>query len=732
MNLFLLKSAGVIALFLIIYKLFLERDTYFKGIRVYFILGIVASIVVPFISITKYIEAQQTQQFVYSPNFQNFISANEATPFNWSAFLFAIYITGIALSGLYFVIQIISLAKILNTKSVKKFNNYTIIETQKEVSPFSFFKFVVYNPKQFNEAEIKQLLKHEETHVLQKHSIDMLLAHLLTCVQWFNPFAWYYKKAITQNLEYIADKEAKYTIAPKNYSYLLLKTTSSNYQMAIANNFYNSLLKKRIMMLHKNHSPRLKQFKLALILPLLVGFVFAFNTKVVAQYKNNVKEVKANSTNFSVIINKNINKSNLDFVKTRFAKFGFNLKISNVKRNAKNEIIRIKISAKKEYKIAQYASKGNKPILPIIISYNDKSDNVSIGANSNMENNLKNSYNYVITSISKDSVDLDKMNNKVSDFLDKYIIVTDSTHSVKLKNNGGVTTIISSNNDGKDKDKEHASFFTKPKNNVSAVWIDDDGNSTDIIEVKKDGKKYKIIKNNSKSTWKDKDGNIIKVIAIKTDKNGNISKIIETVKVPEEIEVIDLKANSKPTKLKMSFKVDKNGDIDASNHKKGFYFNTGDDNPPIFVIDGKIMKKENMKKLDPKSIKSINVLKGEKATKKYGKKGKNGVIEITTKIIKVDSDKKGTKFIIKRIDDDKIIDLDNSNNKNIFVLKTSDGTSPIFVIDGKEIKKEKFEKINPNTIKSINVIKGEKATKKYGVKGKNGVIEITTKKEDKD
>ena len=51
----------------------------------------------------------------------------------------------------------------------------------------------------------------------------------------------------------------------------------------------------------------------------------------------------------------------------------------------------------------------------------------------------------------------------------------------------------------------------------------------------------------------------------------------------------------------------------------------------LFVIDGKIATNEKANKVDPKSIESINILKGEKAIKKYGDKGKNGVIEITTK-----------------------------------------------------------------------------------------------------
>ena len=52
----------------------------------------------------------------------------------------------------------------------------------------------------------------------------------------------------------------------------------------------------------------------------------------------------------------------------------------------------------------------------------------------------------------------------------------------------------------------------------------------------------------------------------------------------------------------------------------------------------------------------------------------------------------------------------------------------LYIIDGKEMASGSMNDVDPNTIKSINVLKGENALKKYGEKGKNGVIEITTKK----
>jgi bla regulator protein blaR1 len=697
---FLLKSAGLIALFLIVYRIFLAQDTYFKGIRFYFITGILASLIIPFISIIKYVEVP-TQQFVYNQDFQNFISTNTVEPFDWTALLINIYFIGIFLSGLYFTFQIISLLKILNTKSVKKNNNYKIIETKKEVSPFSFFNYIVYNPTQFSKEEIQQLLKHEETHVLQRHSIDMLLAHTLTCVQWFNPFAWYFKKAITQNLEYIADKEAKFTITPKNYAYLLLKTTKPNYQIVLANNFYNSLLKKRIMMLHKNHSHSLKQLKLALILPLLVGFIFVFNTKVVAQHKQDTKSkiTKVDIDAFAMQFEKNATKADLDNIKSSFKeKFGFDIKIKNLKRNDKNEITSIKITAKKGKTNTQYATSSNEPIQPIKIEYNGKSDQISISAGSDEHNKSRNFVSYEIKNFKGDPSDLIKLKKSFLDDKDENdSIFINSNNTIIHKLKGKNSFVFVSN---KDKSKSNASLFTKQRGSISTTWIDDDGNKTDIIEVKEDG-------------------NVSKIIEIKKDKNGAVSKTVKVVEIPEDIEVVNFKTDGKPVKSKMSFKINKN---DTIIKVKSNQINKKD--TPIYFLNGKVITSDKFDNIDTNTIKSVSVIKG-KATDKYGEKAKNGVILITTKKRGKNKPKK-LKFMVERFGDNDDIDASEFNDK--FVFNTKDGTPPLFVIDGKVIKDDSLKNINPNNIKSIIVLKGIKAIKKYGRKGRNGVVEIYTKK----
>jgi TonB-dependent SusC/RagA subfamily outer membrane receptor len=54
-------------------------------------------------------------------------------------------------------------------------------------------------------------------------------------------------------------------------------------------------------------------------------------------------------------------------------------------------------------------------------------------------------------------------------------------------------------------------------------------------------------------------------------------------------------------------------------------------------------------------------------------------------------------------------------------------TQPLYILDGEELDPLKFKTIDPNTIASVNVLKGESATKIYGAKGTNGVVVINSK-----
>ena len=52
----------------------------------------------------------------------------------------------------------------------------------------------------------------------------------------------------------------------------------------------------------------------------------------------------------------------------------------------------------------------------------------------------------------------------------------------------------------------------------------------------------------------------------------------------------------------------------------------------------------------------------------------------------------------------------------------------LIVLDGEEISADRLSQLDPSRIDAMTVLKGEQAVERYGEKGTEGVIEITTKK----
>ncbi|MGH1518026.1 YfbK domain-containing protein [Chryseobacterium sp. JK1] len=68
------------------------------------------------------------------------------------------------------------------------------------------------------------------------------------------------------------------------------------------------------------------------------------------------------------------------------------------------------------------------------------------------------------------------------------------------------------------------------------------------------------------------------------------------------------------------------------------------ENKALYVVNGMVTKDEDFRKLDPNTIASMNVLKGNSATAIYGSKASNGVIIVTTKELSRRERKKAKKL----------------------------------------------------------------------------------------
>ncbi len=375
--LYLLKSCALIALFYTAYFVFLRKETFFRSNRWYLLLGLVTSVLLPLVTYKKIVWIDPLPRSIdwnnvpaefYGPVQQ--AAAPQGFEINWFLVLAVVYLLGISTFVVGFLLDFYSLRKVMKGKKVLQQADFRFVDTTEKVAPFSYFNYIVYNSSLYSEAELANIIEHEKVHSSQNHTADVLFARFFCIVFWFNPFVWLYKKAMLQNLEFIADSEATKNIADKkSYQITLLKVTAHENCVDITNHFYQSLIKKRIVMLNKNQSKKISSWKYFLIIPALAAFMFYFQVKVIAQEKASPlivgKTLLQNGT--EVVVDKNTTDAELKQQCEKVKKeHGVTLKFSKVKRNSNGEITAIKATYKDANgKKGATQVSGEEPIQPI-------------------------------------------------------------------------------------------------------------------------------------------------------------------------------------------------------------------------------------------------------------------------------------------------------------------------------------------------------------------------------
>lgn len=142
---------------------------------------------------------------------------------------------------------------------------------------------------------------------------------------------------------------------------------------------------------------------------------------------------------------------------------------------------------------------------------------------------------------------------------------------------------------------------------------------------------------------------------------------------------------------------------------------------PIYIIDGQVQDDDfDINCLNPNFIGKIVVWTPENAKKEFGEKGKNGVVEITSKEpVTIDSTASGSLKV-------QSIAADGS-------MESSDVLQPLYVVDGQVMPQDfSLKTVKPEDIESISVLKDREQTAVYGERAKDGVIYITLKKKEKE
>jgi beta-lactamase regulating signal transducer with metallopeptidase domain len=281
---YLLQVNLYLLLFYLLYLVLLRKETFFKMNRFYLVGSALISLAIPLMKLQWVKELFLGEQvFQVTQRMGNVIAneyainktvSNVQETGNLAPTLSILEIVAM----IYGVITLLFLLNFLR----KLYLLRKALYADKTSQAFSFFNQIVVD----DTLEGKDIIvNHELVHVKQWHSLDVIFFEIFTAFNWFNPVAFLYKKAIKDIHEFIADETAASTLEDKSaYTLLLVSNIFGAKPQQLTNSFFNqSLLKRRIIMLHKTKSRQVAILKYGLSVPLFVSMVILSSATATAE-----------------------------------------------------------------------------------------------------------------------------------------------------------------------------------------------------------------------------------------------------------------------------------------------------------------------------------------------------------------------------------------------------------------------------------------------------------------
>ncbi|SDH24951.1 N-acetylmuramoyl-L-alanine amidase [Winogradskyella thalassocola] len=272
-----------------VYVLLLRRQKTFQFNRFFLIGSLLLCLVAPFMEVELFkavpsiteiplekftasvVETQSIEDVTFGEVQQ--VSQSQNSPF------FYIYM----IISLFLVFRFLkNLAKIykLTRKEYEYNGKLKVIKSADSDMVSSFFNNM-FIPKhhRLTRADYESIIAHETVHSEELHSVDIILLELLSCIFWFNPFIWLYKKATLQNHEFRADEKSVLSgIDIENYSNTIINLGQKEYRVPLTSGFNFIQIKNRIIMLHQSKSSVFKRTLNIISVILLFTGIFALSS----------------------------------------------------------------------------------------------------------------------------------------------------------------------------------------------------------------------------------------------------------------------------------------------------------------------------------------------------------------------------------------------------------------------------------------------------------------------
>lgn len=610
---FLLKVNIALLLFCAGYYLVLRPLTFYTLNRIYLLAAILFASIYPQINFSAFVQRHEElvkpiQQIAINWQSTAQLVNQPAQAIDYWYWLSVIFWTGAGLLFIRLALQLLSLLRLYKNSQPQYIGEHLVRVMDKDAAPFSFWRSIYVNPAKHEPADLKSILLHEQVHVNQWHTADILLAELSSIFYWFNPGIWLIKRAVRENIEFITDRKIlKNGVDSKTYQYSLVNVSFSNTQPGIVNHFNISTIKKRIIMMNAKRSSKLNLTRYAFVVPAVMALLLVFSISK-ADFAKPVRITLANAVQpLARIIN-----INPDEVVKQATKTAKTPKAALKTKSTKAAITLAPIVLPKV---------ALAPLTPAaaLTALNDTSKKLRI-----ISDVKKDSLVFVVNGVVSTGKNLDP--TKIENM---YILTGDNARKfAKTEEDMPVKVAYIITKDAPNKDELEKNVpsivFKKVSTNLNGYTVlNDNINVVTVAPVTKN-----VDVKNIKSVV------VVKALSSTASSSNSSTVTINGVK-------------AKPTTMSYSITSDdddvvaRGGDVVVTGYGKkanvkaikvnGLSIVTNGGKDPLVIIDGKNSTMDALKKLDSDKVESISILKGDDATKKYGDKAKDGVVVIGTR-----------------------------------------------------------------------------------------------------
>lgn len=273
------RVAACLAVAWLFFRLLLGRETFCRLNRLVVLALLMLSFLLPLCVITVRREVSIPYEvWVHATEVRSAAApVSAAAPFPWAALLGGLYLAGVLAAACRMAWSLAAVVRVIRRGRRERLaDGVVLVRSPQPVTPFSWGRYVVLAETEPAE-EVATILLHERAHVRLHHTWDLLFADLAGCLQWFNPAVWLLRRELCAIHEYEADRAVlEAGTDARAYQLLLVRRAVGTQAFVAANNFNHSKLQNRIAMMLKKRSSRWAAARALLILPLTAVALGAF------------------------------------------------------------------------------------------------------------------------------------------------------------------------------------------------------------------------------------------------------------------------------------------------------------------------------------------------------------------------------------------------------------------------------------------------------------------------